>query len=332
MKKVYLILLLSAVLCSAANARDFVYEDIIYTVLDENARTVETKAGYQEKVGDETNYVPGNEAPALLWLNSKVYDGDKEYTLTRLGDYSFCNSQNLMIAALPNTIEEIGDYSFCLCTSLYGLTDLYNCTIGDFAFYGCIDLTSITLPQNLEAIPTGAFGYCRSLKSIELPSSLTSIELAAFMLSGLEDIVIPDKVTYIGTLAFSLSDLQSVTLPSDLLLIGSSAFSLCSKLKSIYYDTDYPAVAYDDTFDEDTFKAATLYVPYGMKSVMESKSVWKNFANIVESDLSDVEEVLTDSNDCEPEYYDMNGMRIDSPRPGQLVIKRTGDKVEKIIM
>ena len=89
---------------------------------------------------------------------------------------------------------------------------------------------------------------------------------------------------------------------------------------------------FSDSFDEITFKTATLYVPYGMKAVMGSKSIWQNFLNIVESDLSTVNEISGDVDFSETEYYNINGMRIDSPEPGQVVIKRAGNKGEKVVM
>lgn len=33
----------------------------------------------------------------------------------------------------------------------------------------------------------------------------------------------------------------------------------------------------------------------------------------------------------EPEYFNLQGLRISSPQPGQVVIRRTGNKVEKMI-
>ena len=43
-----------------------------------------------------------------------------------------------------------------------------------------------------------------------------------------------------------------------------------------------------------------------------------------------VDEITVDEQGT-PEYYNMQGMRVDNPTPGCLYIRRTGSKVEKII-
>ena len=50
------------------------------------------------------------------------------------------------------------------------------------AFYGCTDLTSITLPEGLTSIGDDAFTRCSGLTSITLPDGLSSIGNYAFSL------------------------------------------------------------------------------------------------------------------------------------------------------
>ena len=52
--------------------------------------------------------------------------------------------------------------------------------IGDRAFIGSFDLTSITLPNSVTNIEGYAFSNCISLTSITLPNSVTSIGEAVF--------------------------------------------------------------------------------------------------------------------------------------------------------
>jgi len=52
--------------------------------------------------------------------------------------------------------------------------------IGDYAFYGCSNLQSITLPEGVTEIGTKAFMHCESLSEIVLPAGLERIGDSAF--------------------------------------------------------------------------------------------------------------------------------------------------------
>ena len=76
-------------------------------------------------------------------------------------------------------------------------------SIGDWAFYGCYELTSITIPNSVTSIGYRAFYGCSSLTSITIPNSVTSIGNGAFYgCSDLTSINIPNSVTFIGEGAF----------------------------------------------------------------------------------------------------------------------------------
>ena len=88
-------------------------------------------------------------------------------------------------------------------------------SIGDWAFYGCTGLTSITIPSSVTSIGDGAFSDCTGLTSITIPSSVTSIGDYAFSdCTGLTSITIPSSVTSIGDWAFyGCKGLKSVRAP-----------------------------------------------------------------------------------------------------------------------
>ena len=98
-------------------------------------------------------------------------------------------------------------------------------SIDDYAFYLCIGLTSVTIPNSVTSIADYAFESCSSLTSITIPNSVTSIGKWAFIsCSGLTSVTIPNSVTSIGNMAFAYcSGLTSVTLPNNA-TIHSKAF------------------------------------------------------------------------------------------------------------
>lgn len=53
-------------------------------------------------------------------------------------------------------------------------------SIGDYAFYGCSALTSVTISEGVTSIGSCAFYGCTSLESVNIPSSVASIGSRAF--------------------------------------------------------------------------------------------------------------------------------------------------------
>lgn len=103
-----------------------------------------------------------------------------------------------------------------------------------YAFYGCNNLTSVTIPLSVNSIDENAFNGCRSLSSITIPASVVSIGKGAFSNSGLKSINIPSSVPSIEQSAFrGCRDLTSVTIPTSIVLIENSAFSGCHNIQSL---------------------------------------------------------------------------------------------------
>ena len=60
-----------------------------------------------------------------------------------------------------------------------------------FYFSECSSLKSIEIPSSVTSIGANAFAYCSSLKSIKIPSSVKSIGDNVFSCCALESIEIP---------------------------------------------------------------------------------------------------------------------------------------------
>ena len=87
-----------------------------------------------------------------------------------------------------------------------------------------------SVKEGTRIICNSAFWYCLSLSEIVIPNSVTSIgDLAFSFCSSLAEVVIPNSVTRIGDYAFlHCSSLSSIVIPVSVTIIGSYAFAGCN--------------------------------------------------------------------------------------------------------
>ena len=167
----------------------------------------------------------GGKLSILDLSDAKIVKGGSEYVF-----FGYDSSRRY------TSNDKLGDYAFYGCSGLTSLTIPSSVTsIGREAFRDCSGLTSLTIPSSVTSIGNDAFYGCSSLTSLTIPSSVTSIGYAAFYdCSSLTSLTIPSSVTSIGEAAFSgCSGLTSLTIPSGVTSIGEAAFSGCSGLTSL---------------------------------------------------------------------------------------------------
>ncbi len=150
------------------------------------------------------------------------------------------------IAGKP--VAGIGDYAFYNCTSITSVTIPTSITsIGNESFYDCTSMTHVTIPASVTSMGVGVFTYCTSLASVTIPASVTSIGDNAFQYcSSLASVTIDASITSIGTSVFNdCTSLTSVTIPAGVTSIGNQAFSNCTKLTSVTIPTGITSIATD---------------------------------------------------------------------------------------
>ncbi len=173
--------------------------------------------------------------------------------VTSIGSYAFSNCSSLTTITIPSNVTKVYEGTFSGCSSLTEINvDENNASfcdvdgvlfnkakteilkypvakvattydilesvtiIGSYAFDGCSNLTSITIPTGVTSIGYHAFSNCSSLTTITIPSSVTSIEYYAFQ---------------------NCSSLTSITIPSGVTIIGVDEFNGCTNLKTVYCDS-----------------------------------------------------------------------------------------------
>ena len=149
----------------------------------------------------------------------------------------------------------IGDNAFDSHVALEKVTLSAATSIGYRAFYNCISLRGIDIPDSCTSIGNYAFYSCSLLEDVEFSNNLLSIGDNAFYdCTSLKKLVFPDSLESIGNSAFWGNEgLYSVTLGKNLTSIGSNAFNLCTKLVEVINlsslpitvgSSDYGRVAY----------------------------------------------------------------------------------------
>ena len=194
-----------------------------------------------DKAGTLPNMIASSEMYKItnLKIVGKINGTDLRMIREMAGSDYYGNSTkgNLSVLDLSEAkIVEGGDYYYYY--SYYN--DTYytsNDKIGDYAFYNCSRLTSLTLPAGITSIGEGAFWHCSGLTSLNLPAGITTIGYAAFSgCSGLTSLTLPAGITEIYGSAFkNCTGLTSLNLPAGITSIGGGAFYGCSRLKEVRF-------------------------------------------------------------------------------------------------
>ena len=144
-------------------------------------------------------------------------------------------------------VTGVGDYAFYNCSGLTSVTIPDSTTrIGCGAFMNS-SIASVTIGSGVEVIDSEAFWGCRNLANIIIPDSVTNIEADAFgYCMSLTTIAIPDSVIAIGDWAFYCCEaLTSVIVGDGVERIGNDAFGCCSRLATITLPASLTTVGTD---------------------------------------------------------------------------------------
>lgn len=190
----------------------------------------------------ETSYVFRVKAKTAVPANGKTGDckwsfNTSDGSLTISGTGEMADYEGFGYTPWASTIHElkkvvvedlvynVGDYAFTNTNVEEVVLGDDVQTTGKFAFYGCRDMTSLTLGMVVSKIGYFSFAYCSKLTSLSLTDFCKEIDQAAFYCcEKLESVSFSNNLTTVGDSAFGWTALKSVTLPKSINSIGSDAF------------------------------------------------------------------------------------------------------------
>ena len=164
----------------------------------------------------------------------------------------YSNRTKILSAVVEPGVESVGNYAFYSCLKLASVSLPGGVkSIGESAFQDCAKLTAVEIPEGVTSIGSSAFDGCSSLTSVTIPNSVTSIDGYTFYgCSSLASVTIPNGVTSIGGHTFyGCSSLTSVTIPDGVTSIDWATFYGCSSLTSVMIPEGVTSIG-SDAFHE----------------------------------------------------------------------------------
>ena len=197
-----------------------------------------------EKSGDYTVTAIGDQA---FWECTYLKEVTIPQSVTSIGDKAFYDCRGLTSVTIPQSVTSIGDRAYDECIHLKTLSFGENSfgenietnikTIGNYAFFHCNDLESVTIPQSVTSIGREAFRFCNKMESLAINGAIESMGIGAFAgCISLKTLSLGENIKMIGNSAFDSCtniDLTNVTIPEKVTTIGPGTFSYCTHLEYI---------------------------------------------------------------------------------------------------
>jgi hypothetical protein len=225
---------------------------------------------------------------------STLTRADLGTSATAIGPIAFFLRSNLTSVTMPNSVTSFTTNinnegsQFVLCTSLTSVTlsDSLQ-SLPSYCFSDCTSLQSILIPNSVTTFTTNTFSQgrqfenCSSLTSVTLSNSLQSLpNFCFFCCTSLPSISIPNSVTSFTTRSSDnkgsqfdfCTSLTSVTLSDSLQSLPGDCFNNCTSLPSITIPSSVISIE-DNAFSYCSSLTTVNWVPVPTRMMRPNRNV-----------------------------------------------------------
>lgn len=145
----------------------------------------------------------------------------------------YLNGEEIKDLTIPQSVTKINDYAFYGCVGLSSITIPEGVTsIGFCVFYGCTGLVTISIPKTILSIEGSAFRYCTNLKSVMITDLKAWCQIS-FAGNASEEWTVSNPLSYAHHLFLNGNEITDLVLPSSITSIKNLTFYKCSGFKMI---------------------------------------------------------------------------------------------------
>lgn len=159
-------------------------------------------------------------------------------SVRRIGVNAFYNSPNIEYEIVDG-VKYLGNWAVGITDKNQTEYTLKEGTVGLCdALFKDSKIKKINLPSSLKIIGDNAFYNCIALDTVIVPDGFKDFGESAFTGSGLDYINIPQSVERIGAYAFSSSYIDTLYIPNSVQEIGQGICSGCQSLRAVTFPSN----------------------------------------------------------------------------------------------
>ncbi len=273
---------------------------------------------------------------------STVNINGRDYEVTSIGKRAFEGKDSIEYLSIPSSVTYIGEFAFIDCGNnlTVNIADPESWCQMEIAHEHSsplahakkvlvhdVETDKIEIPEGVTSIGNYTFYQCQCIKSLTIPATVKAIGSSAFEdCTALTSLSLSEGLETIGGSAFQgCTGLTTLSIPSTVKTIKINGFNNCKGITDVYCYAESVPTTDEHAFDGTPTEKSTLHVPADAIEAYKAAWPWSDFKEIVALNGDDPDGImavkLTDSINF---FYDLNGRKTDQPRKGIYI--RNGKK------